>query len=250
MKGLTVFDFDHTIIQENSDTAVADLIKGGIPSHVKKLHKKDGWTAFMQGVFDILHHNEVNKNDISDVITKLKPVEGMTNLINDISTHFNYDVIIISDSNMYFINIWLENNGLKEYVLKVFSNPAVFSDGALKIQMYHIQDYCDFSTKNLCKGQILTDFLEMQKTNNIVYDKVMYIGDGSNDFCPILKLTDCDYAFVRHGYKCIDLVNKAKKGEIHDRFGISQSVKANVFVWKTGYDILKYMHQIENQQSQ
>ncbi|KAL3283603.1 hypothetical protein HHI36_006741 [Cryptolaemus montrouzieri] len=239
MKGLAVFDFDHTIIEDNTDTAVAALIPGEIPPKLKELHRKDGWTAFMQGVFDILHANNITKETITDVITKLKPINGMTTLIKELATNLNHDVIIISDSNSYFIESWLKNCNLKEYVLKVFTNPGDFVDGALKIQMYHLQDSCDLSTKNLCKGQILEDFIKSQKGKDIEYDRVIYSGDGSNDFCPILRLNPCDCAFVRDNYKCLDLVRKSENQEIKDKHGNPLIVKAKVYVWKNGYDILE-----------
>lgn len=32
------------------------------------------------------------------------------------------------------------------------------------------------------------------------YDRVVYVGDGRNDLCPVLGLTERDIAVVRKGY--------------------------------------------------
>jgi len=34
----------------------------------------------------------------------------------------------------------------------------------------------------------------------VSYDRVVYVGDGRNDLCPVLGLTERDVAVVRKGY--------------------------------------------------
>lgn len=51
-KVLLAFDFDHTIIGDNSDTYIAKLAPGGkIPKEIKDLYSERGWTHFMGQVF-------------------------------------------------------------------------------------------------------------------------------------------------------------------------------------------------------
>jgi pyridoxal phosphate phosphatase PHOSPHO2 len=38
----------------------------------------------------------------------------------------------------------------------------------------------------MCKGEELSAFLEEHGD----YDQVIYVGDGSNDFCPVLRLRE------------------------------------------------------------
>ncbi|XP_044751138.1 probable phosphatase phospho2 isoform X2 [Coccinella septempunctata] len=217
MKNLAVFDFDHTIIELNSDVVIASMIPGGVPESVKKLHCNNGWIAYMQGVFDTLHIRGYNQDFINNIIMKLDPVVGMLDLIKELVVSFNYDVIIISDSNSHFIDTWLTYNNLKKHILEVFSNPAVFEGDLLKIKPYHLQDYCNLSSKNLCKGQILQDFITQQKKDGNIYNRILYAGDGANDLCPILRLKNCDHAFVRSRYKLEELIEKVNNGEIKDK---------------------------------
>lgn len=246
-RNLAVFDFDHTIINDNSDTAIMKLVDNKIPKEVKILHRSDGWTAFMQGVFKTLHESNIQENAINNLIRNLPAVQGMPDLIKEMNENLNFDVIIISDSNNHFIDLWLEENNLKGNIFKVFSNPAKFENGLLKIRMYHLQDYCKLSTKNLCKGQIMEDFINDQRESDIIYETVVYIGDGVNDFCPILRLRDNDVACVRKEYKCVDLVKKSIDGRYVDDDGISRIVKSNVCIWENGYDIIEFIKQQNGQ---
>ncbi|KRT78294.1 hypothetical protein AMK59_7112, partial [Oryctes borbonicus] len=180
MKKLAVFDFDHTIIDNNSDTIVRDLIPPEkIPSSLKLLYRKDGWTSYMQGVFELLFEHGLGRNEITAAIEKIEPVRGMCELINSLKQELNYDIIIVSDSNTYFIDTWLKKFNLSSTIEKVFTNPANFVDGMLKIEMYHLQCECRLSTKNLCKGKILVDFINAQKKEEIHYEKIVYVGDGA-----------------------------------------------------------------------
>jgi len=243
MKNLAVFDFDHTVVDDNSDTAVLKLVdKSKISPELRQLQKADeGWTAFMQGVFDVLHQNKILESNISLLIKSIPEVKGIKNLILELHNNLNYDVIIISDSNTYFINVWLQANNLSSRVLHVFSNPAQFDEqGLLNIKMYHVQNTCNLSTKNMCKGSILENFIKSQAEKDINYQKVVYVGDGQNDFCPILRLGINDVACVRNKYKCADLVKKAQEDEPLGN-GLKYSLKAQVCFWDNGQQILDFL---------
>lgn len=239
LTGLVAFDFDHTIVNDNTDTVVISLLdKSVIPDSVQELYRSDGWTSYMQAIFDLLHKYNINKQMMTDAIERIPSVEGFDTLIKELKDKLKYDIIIISDSNTYFIEIWLKAHHLTNYILKTFTNPAHFINDSLKIEMYHLQKHCKLSTKNLCKGQVLQEFIENQKSAGINYNKIVYVGDGTNDFCPILKLQENDLACVRKDYKCADCVRLANEGKYLDEKGKPYEVKAEVCVWKTGIDIL------------
>ena len=50
----------------------------------------------------------------------------------------------------------------------------------------------------MCKGDVLEKHI---KEHSRKIDSVVYVGDGSNDFCPTLRLKDRDYVAIREGYK-------------------------------------------------
>lgn len=137
---LVAFDFDHTIVDKNTDIVVKDLLpKGKIPDEVKKLYRSDGWTAYMQKIFELLHQNGISYEKINDAVKNIPATKGLGDLLKALYKA-DCDIIIISDSNSVFINEWLEANQLKNTINKVFTNPAHYDrEGLLNIQMYHLQ---------------------------------------------------------------------------------------------------------------
>ena len=87
-------------------------------------------------------------------------------------TH-NAETIIISDSNSVFIEEILQHHGLDRLVAKVFTNPAKFEENdegnkvILKIEPFTQVDpeksKGDYSPKNMCKGDILEDYIAKRK---------------------------------------------------------------------------------------
>ena len=232
-KILVAFDFDHTIIDKNTDTYIFNLIPKGLPRHLEESRKGSQWTEFMQSVFDHLYKIGKSPTNITEFMKTLKLTAGMHELLSDIEAMENVDAIIISDSNTIFIDIILKHQKLQNSVTSVFTNPAKFdADGKLRIEMFHIQNYCNISSINLCKGQILEDFKKDQEKLGVVYSHVLYVGDGSNDYCPALKLNKQDMVFARSGYT---LEKKLEKND---------DVKAKSIVWESGITILDHLKQL------
>ena len=233
-KVLVAFDFDHTLIDNNSDTYINKLAPGHkIPEDVKSLYRKDGWTLYMREVFKFLHSNGISKDDILTCLEEIKLTDGMRDLLMGVprgSTEF----IIISDSNSLFIDHILRHLGLRDLFQGIFTNPAKFDEsGCLGIQMYHLQDWCSLSTKNLCKGTILANYIKSRENDaNIYFSTIAYVGDGANDFCPSLRLKGCDIVFPRCGYHLLNVIPKmeAEKG---------LKLDTDVCPWDTGKDILE-----------
>lgn len=154
MKTLLAFDFDHTVIDGNSDIELQTLHPGEFPDDIKKLYcDKDGWTDYMGAIFALLHSEGVQADAIKGKILQIPLVSGMKELFDKLA-HERYEVVIISDANTLFIDWLMKQHGISSSVLKVYSNPAeVTDDGKLTIQYYHHQDWCNLSSKNMCKGE-------------------------------------------------------------------------------------------------
>ncbi|EGI61478.1 Pyridoxal phosphate phosphatase PHOSPHO2 [Acromyrmex echinatior] len=98
----------------------------------------------------------------------------------------------------------------------------------LRVDPYHIQDTCKMSTVNLCKGQILTDYIQDKHKQGKSYERIVYVGDGRNDLCPILRLSETDLACPRKGYSLINQLNE---------LSTSMSTKAKIVPWEDGTDL-------------
>ncbi|XP_064113282.1 probable phosphatase phospho2 isoform X1 [Macrobrachium nipponense] len=234
VKVLLAFDFDHTLIDNNSDTYIYKLAPGHkIPADLKNLYRKDGWTHYMGEVFKYLHSNGMRKEDILNCLKEIKLTDGMRELLIGVPKDLT-EFIIISDSNVVFIDHILQNLGIRELFCNIFTNPAEFDEnGCLHLQMYHHQDWCSLSTKNLCKGSILANYVKSREEEaNVHFSTIAYVGDGVNDFCPSLRLKYCDIVFPRCGY---DLLNVIPKMEVEKGLKLD----ADVCPWDTGKDILE-----------
>jgi len=229
---LLVFDFDCTIIHVDGDDEVQKLHpEGKIPesSELHGLYSSVGWTKFMGGVFKLLHEHKIKKEAILNLMESLEFIPGMEDLIRKSVGEHNAKVIIISDSNSVFINHILQHKKLDHLVDVVFTNPASWTEeGLLEIQPYHHQTHCDLSTQNLCKGTILEDYISSQ---SVKFSFIGYVGDGGNDFCPALRLSEKDLVCVREGYSLQKQIPKHKEQK-------GLEIKSEIQYWKSGHQIL------------
>ncbi|XP_050085842.1 pyridoxal phosphate phosphatase PHOSPHO2-like [Anopheles aquasalis] len=233
LKRLVVLDFDHTVCEHNTDIVVRDLLgPDGVPPDVRSILRSCGWIPYMQRVFRLLHQAGFQPMDIGSAIRGIPEVPGMKACIANLVRH-GFHVIIISDSNSEFIRLWNDFNDIGRYIHTVFTNPAKFdpASGLLELRPYHYQTECSLSSKNLCKGKIMDEFLRRQREErNVEYEKIFYAGDGKNDVCPMLRLGRNGYACARRGYACYD----ALQGAIGK---LSYEYTAKVLQWTDGHEL-------------
>ncbi|KAJ9580571.1 hypothetical protein L9F63_024251 [Diploptera punctata] len=185
---------------------------------------------FMQQIFELLHADGVAPAQIREAIVGIPATPGMDKLLRHLK-QYDAEVIVVSDSNSVFIHDWLSSMKLEDTVTQVFTNPAQYDDtGFLRIQMYHVQDWCDLSSKNLCKGHILSSYIAERQSQGITFSQIAYVGDGKNDLCPSLRLTENDFIFAREGFMLVKRIREMQEGK-------DERLKAKVHIWKSGDDI-------------
>lgn len=244
---LVVFDFDETLVDCNSDSWIHQLAPNKkIPDQLEYRHGQD-YFKHVQSVLAYLHTQHVTESDYYNLLSKMPSVEGMIEtLITTLAGEpEKYDMIILSDSNSFFISSYLKAKSLDKFISTVLTNPATFgADGQLLIDEYHIQDYCNLSSRNLCKGEALKNYIgKRMLDHNTVYKCINYVGDGENDLCPSTKLSSRDRIFPRQGFSLHRLCTKIK---YNTELGLNESevgirlpqLKASVTPWTTGEDIL------------
>ncbi|XP_044018306.1 pyridoxal phosphate phosphatase PHOSPHO2-like isoform X2 [Aphidius gifuensis] len=202
---LFAFDFDHTIVQKNTDLVARSLI----PEKIIIQEKKLCWTDYMKNIFVLLHKNNIQKDKIINSIQEIPGVNGIKDLLINLHSN-NCEIIIISDSNSVFIDSWLKAHNLDNIVDKIFTNPAWFDEeGLLNISPYQHQTWCHLDSENLCKGYVLEKYIKQRQSEDVTFDKIAYAGDGKNDYCPMMKLSLDDMAFPRLGYHIMKVLNDA-----------------------------------------
>ncbi|XP_039281243.1 probable phosphatase phospho2 [Nilaparvata lugens] len=228
---LVAFDFDHTLVDDNSDTVARSLLstKNIDYSTAEKIYKdSNSWTSYMIEIFRIIHENSITGDEIVSAIHRIPPIAGMEELLKYLSSHRRCEMIIISDSNSVFIDEWLKHKNLSNFVRKVFTNPAFFDTAdLLNIEPYQNQDFCKISERNLCKGHVLETYISDRQRENVFFNHLAFVGDGSNDLCPSLRLSHGDFIFPRENYALSRKLSRYE-GEI----------KADIHPWTTGNDVL------------
>ena len=86
----------------------------------------------------------------------------------------------------------------------------------------------------MCKGNELDEYLSAHGGKDS-FDKICYVGDGGNDFCPLLRMRQGDIAFVRQGMELDERI----KNE-----GEKCGAKVDVKLWEQAWQIDEYFKQL------
>ena len=80
---LVVFDFDHTIIDANSDIYVNKLFSSDeLRLNIEKNRSKfNCWTNYMQNIFQQLHKHHIKPNDYIEHMKTISLTNGFSHLI-------------------------------------------------------------------------------------------------------------------------------------------------------------------------
>ncbi|XP_072343181.1 phosphoethanolamine/phosphocholine phosphatase-like [Scyliorhinus torazame] len=235
-KFLIVFDFDETIIQHNSDYVVLKCSPDQIlPEDLLKPPEDGQWHEYMNKVLQYLYEKGVKEENMRKVLAETPLTKEMLTLFQFLRESSDlFECIIISDANTFFINTILEANDLSTVFQKIYTNPAsIDSNNALVINPYH-SHVCQQCPINMCKRQILHDHLVERAEEEVEFEKIFYVGDGTNDFCPSVFLTATDVIFPRKNYPLHHLISEVKMTE-------ASAFQAPVVPWESAEDIMLFL---------
>ncbi|XP_034140509.1 pyridoxal phosphate phosphatase PHOSPHO2 [Drosophila guanche] len=224
---LVAFDFDQTIIQQDSYLAVSQLLqKARRNISLLQIIPKFGWQTYINCVLQLLHekHKVDSSTSVGQHIRSIPAVPGMLHLMRRLNRTPTVDMCIISDANWFFISEWLESYGISCLFTDIKTNAAcVQTDGMLLILPYEYQIGCDLCTRNLCKGGVLQHLRRGE-----VYKQVIYVGDSCNDLCPMKSLRPGDVACIRIGF------------ELHSKMvAHGKMLSCSVVGWRDGHELEK-----------
>ncbi|WCJ29579.1 Pyridoxal phosphate phosphatase-related protein [Euphorbia peplus] len=204
-KVAVVFDFDKTLIDCDSDNWVVD--KFGLNDIFTQLLPTTPWNSLMDRMMEELHSR---KKTIEDIAECLKQIPLNPRIISAIKTAraSGYDLRIVSDANTFFIKTILEHYGVMCCFSKINTNPSYIDDqGRLTILPYH--DFnsspphsCTICPPNMCKGMMI----EKMRAGEGNMKQIVYVGDGTPDYCATLKLVKGDIVMPRKNYPLWDFI--------------------------------------------
>ncbi|KAI8915155.1 putative phosphatase-domain-containing protein [Powellomyces hirtus] len=202
---LFAFDFDWTLVDEDTDRYVFGQIS---PPTLEKLyaqHKTKQWTDLMDELHTDLHTLRIPSSTILSTWASI-PFHASTQLtLRTLSSLPSTTCIIISDSNTLAINAILTHHGLTDVFGHVATNPAhVTGDDKVKVERLMREPHgCgNGCAVNICKGKVLREYIQQHGP----FETVVYAGDGKNDFCAAVHLRSTDYILPRTGHALAKLL--------------------------------------------
>ncbi|KAG7266374.1 hypothetical protein CRUP_025029 [Coryphaenoides rupestris] len=217
---LIFFDFDETIVDETSDDMVVQAAPGQVlPGWLKDTYQPGQYNQYMQRVLAYLAEQGVTESQIRAVMEKLPATPGMLTLLQFLRTRppHDFEVVMLSDANTFFVEAWLRRAGARPLFHRIFTNPANFNkDGRLVLRPFHSHD-CPRCPENMCKRAVLREYVVRRaQERGRPYERVFYVGDGANDFCPATALGPRDVVFPRRDFpmhRLITEMHEAAPGE-------------------------------------
>ncbi|CAL8113638.1 unnamed protein product [Orchesella dallaii] len=229
---LFAFDFDHTIINLNSDYEFPNLIDTPLPESISDRNKEVSFIEYMNSVFRFLHSQNASIADLREFIRKLEPTKGMVSLLTSLvrykqSQGDSIKLLVISDSNDLTISEWLKAQIIDrlpstptQFPFDVITNTSIIheTEGLLQVKGYEHQTSCRTCPSNLCKGSALKKYTDLHGP----FTRTFYVGDGFNDICPTLNLSSQCFVFPRINYYMYKWLQKDDN---------KKRLKANIVFW-------------------
>ncbi|KAH9954129.1 phosphatase phospho-type [Russula dissimulans] len=199
---LIVFDFDWSLADQDSDRWVFEVLAPNIRRKMKNIKDNHEWTDLVAQGLRELHEQGGTREEIEGAL-RIMPIHpamirGVKNL--KAATKPKTTFLCLSSANNVYISTILESKGLQDLFTDIVTNPAEWDPSGLLKVGRHVdpngpQHNCPLRCNpNICKGQELDAFLKRQGTD---YDRIIYVGDGSNDFCPAVRLRSQDLVLCR-----------------------------------------------------
>lgn len=214
-----VFDFDRTIINDDSDRWV--VVEMGLTDLFNQLRSILPWNSLMDRMVEELHSQGKTVDDIAECLKRVPLHPQIIAAIK--SAHaLGCDLRVLSDANQFYIETILEFHGVLYCFSEIITNPTfVDGEGRLRILPYH--DFtssphsCQLCPPNLCKGLVIERIRASCSDNG--NKRFIYLGDGRGDFCPSMKLGEGDHVMPRKSFPLWELIcsdPSLVKAEVHE----------------------------------
>ncbi|EPQ29326.1 uncharacterized protein PFL1_03081 [Pseudozyma flocculosa PF-1] len=237
-KQLIVFDFDWSLADQDTDRYVHEVLSPRLRAKLKQLKSSVQFTDLCSQLLVELHEVEgKSKDDVLNALRMLPMHPGMMRGVKALKQSANVDTtfFLLSNSNQVYIDTILEHHNLLppafELFTEIVTNPATWSpSGCLQLSRRipassPNQHACSVGcSPNMCKGDELEAFLSRHGGRQ-AFDRIIYVGDGGNDYCPVLRLGANDLALVRR-YRGLE-TRIAREG----------NVKAGIRYWAGAWEV-------------
>lgn len=241
---LVVFDYDWSLVNENSDTFVFRELHPPLLERLReRVASRDGtsWTALMDELLGQLAEQQpsATATRIRHALARIPVLDRMLDAVRLAASSPGTVVAIVSDANSVYIESMLAYHALASCVHEVVTNPAAFDGDRLRVQPFHALALpphgCIDCPANMCKGRILDRLRHDHSDSSGGFAHVLYVGDGGGDFCPATRLNADDVVFAR-----ADDADGRSYGLLKKVHASPERVNAHVVPWRSGDDIWRH----------
>ncbi|KAJ3550101.1 hypothetical protein NM688_g5110 [Phlebia brevispora] len=199
---LIVFDFDWSLADQDSDRWIFEVVAPDLRRKMKQLKPQHQWTDLVAATLREFHSRGGTREQIEGALKIMPFHPAMVRAVTTAKAKSNPKTtfLCLSNANSVFIKTILKEKGLGDLFDEIITNPAEWEDSGLlhlrrRVDPSGPQHCCKVGCQpNMCKGEELEAFLARHQP---AFDRVIYVGDGSNDFCPILRLRSQDILLCR-----------------------------------------------------
>ncbi|KEG11730.1 Phosphoethanolamine/phosphocholine phosphatase [Trypanosoma grayi] len=217
---LVVFDFDHTVVDCNTDEVVPQQL--GCGDHLRSLMKAQPqmqWTKLVDTVVapftraqieGAVKKSVVMEEGMPEVFRFLQQQQQLGQQGDNPAASSQVEIAIASDANHVFIETAIAHHipFARQGISQIHSNSFHdVTDGGearrCRLTWYEPEGHnctcCNMREHpNMCKSRIISRLLH---TSRLIDPTVIFIGDGANDYCPVINvLRPRDYMFARRGF--------------------------------------------------
>ena len=238
-----VFDFDRSLVSEDdTDRHVPMLLAPDLVPYMEAQYAGGRrWTELMAEIAVRLHERGVSRTAIEGALCTMHIHAGFIAAIRDAKAA-GASVHVLSDANRVSIDTILVHYHLDALFDSVITNPAYFAPATptptgRHEQLLVIEPLTPYATPhgchrcppNMCKGGELDRMrLSAAARSGGAASTLVYVGDGTGDLCPCLRLGEADVICARKGYP---LARKLAQADIRPL------VRARVVEWVSGADV-------------
>ncbi|ORX40538.1 phosphatase phospho-type [Kockovaella imperatae] len=244
-KTLVVFDFDWSFVDQDTDRWVFEVLSTKL-RRLLETRKSAGSQCTPDVVNDTmgdLAEEGFTKDQVLDALRILPFHPAMRRAVLGLrERNPNVEYLCLSNSNEVYISTILERHGLTDLFSNIITNPASWNssnsnrlDIGRRVPANGPQHDCKVGClANMCKGEELEAYIS-ERGGRSSYEKIVYIGDGGNDFCPLLRMKEGDWALVR---KNMELDARIKNE------GEKEGLKVEVKKWSQAWQIDEYFQEL------
>lgn len=238
---MMIMDFDKTLTDWDSAERLVDEISPELTSLLSSVESLANFIPMTNTVLSEMHRRGVTRDKIVQVLNRMgKEVpRGSISLLR-YAVSSGIDCRILSDCNEIFIGHILSSAKIRACFTEIVTNMSAFertrdslighAHQKLVVRARHDASQhgahgCPTCPENLCKGK---EVALMKAKRNKKTKRIIYIGDGANDYCPIRALGRNDIVMARKGFELENLI--VEKPEV---------IKAQVLFWNSHDEFLQ-----------